>query len=71
MKATGEKKKADGRQLDHKTLEEILIRAVQQVEAGESPEEVIKVVGSPGWAATPSTPTQRSSAAISILFVIA
>lgn len=35
----------DGRALDHRTLEEIRIRAVQQVEAGESPEEVIRVLG--------------------------
>lgn len=37
--------KRDGRALDHKTLEEIRIRAVQQVEAGESPEDVIRVLG--------------------------
>lgn len=35
----------DGRKLDHKTLEAIRIRAVQQVEAGESPEAVIKALG--------------------------
>jgi len=45
MKTTDEKKRADGRKLDHKTLEEIRIRAVQRVEAGESPEAVIKVLG--------------------------
>lgn len=38
-------KKRDGRALDHKTLEEFRIRAVQQVEAGESPEDVIRVLG--------------------------
>jgi transposase len=35
----------DGRKLDHKTLEEMRIRAVKQVEAGESPETVIKALG--------------------------
>ncbi|MBF0459692.1 MAG: IS630 family transposase [Nitrospirae bacterium] len=35
----------DGRKLDHKTLEEIRIRAVKRVEAGESPEVVIKAIG--------------------------
>jgi transposase len=35
----------DGRRLDHKTLEAIRIRAVQQVQAGESPEVVIKALG--------------------------
>ncbi len=35
----------DGRKLDHKTLEEIRIRAVKQVEAGESPEVVIQSLG--------------------------
>lgn len=39
MKAT------DGRKLDHKTLEEIRIRAVQRVQAGESPEAVIATLG--------------------------
>lgn len=37
--------KRDGRALDHKTLEEIRIRAVQRVEAGESPEDIIRVLG--------------------------
>ena len=37
--------KRDGRALDHKTLEEIRIRAVQSVEAGDSPEDVIRVLG--------------------------
>ena len=37
--------KRDGRALDHKTLEEIRIRAVQRVEAGESPENVIRTLG--------------------------
>lgn len=35
----------DGRRLDHKTLEAIRIRAVQQVQAGESPEVVIRALG--------------------------
>jgi len=35
----------DARKLSHKTLEEIRIRAVRQVEAGESPEVVIKALG--------------------------
>lgn len=35
----------DARKLDHKTLEEIRIRAVQRVVAGENPEAVIKVLG--------------------------
>lgn len=37
--------KLDGRKLDHKTLEEIRIRAVRRVEAGESPEVVVKALG--------------------------
>jgi transposase len=37
--------KQDGRALDHKTLEEIRIRAVQSVETGESPEDVIRTLG--------------------------
>ncbi|MBN1521286.1 MAG: IS630 family transposase [Candidatus Aureabacteria bacterium] len=37
--------KNDGRKLDHKTLEEIRIRAVQQVQSGESPEVVIRTLG--------------------------
>jgi hypothetical protein len=71
MKTIGEKKKAHSRQMDHKTPEKIRTRAVRQVEAGESREEVFEAVGSSRWAATPSTPTQRFSAAISILLVIA
>lgn len=35
----------DGRKLDHNTLEEIRIRAVKRVEAGESLEAVIKAFG--------------------------
>lgn len=35
----------DGRKIKHDTLEEIRIRAVQSVEAGESPEMVIKALG--------------------------
>lgn len=38
-------RKNDGRKLDHKTLEAIRIRAVEQVEAGENPEVVIKALG--------------------------
>lgn len=38
-------KRRDGRSLDHKTLEDIRIHAVQRVEAGESPEDVIRVLG--------------------------
>ena len=35
----------DARKLDHKTLEQIRIRAVQQVQDGESPEVVIRTLG--------------------------
>jgi transposase len=35
----------DARKLDHKTLEAIRIRAVEQVQAGESPESVIRALG--------------------------
>lgn len=35
----------DGRKIGRKTLEEIRIRAVRRVEAGESPEVVIKAPG--------------------------
>ena len=38
-------KKLDGRKLDHKTREQIRFRAVKMVEAGESPERVIKALG--------------------------
>ena len=38
-------KKQDARKLDHKTREAIRIRAVQQVEAGGSPEEIIQALG--------------------------
>lgn len=38
-------KTLDGRKLSHKTLEEIRIRAVQQVENGAHPEDVIKALG--------------------------
>jgi transposase len=38
-------KQNDARKLDHKTLEAIRIRAVEQVQAGESPEVVIKALG--------------------------
>ena len=36
---------SDARKLDHKTLEAIRIRAVEQVQAGESPEVVIQALG--------------------------
>ncbi len=39
------KRPADARKLSHSTLEEIRIRAVKQVEAGESPEAVIAALG--------------------------
>ena len=38
-------KKRDGRALDHNALEAIRIRSVQQVEAGESPEDVVRALG--------------------------
>ncbi|MBD3237613.1 MAG: helix-turn-helix domain-containing protein [Candidatus Eisenbacteria bacterium] len=38
-------KRTDGRKLSHKTLEEFRIRAVAQVEAGQSPEAVIRALG--------------------------
>ena len=38
-------KRQDARKLDHATLEAIRIRAVQQVQAGESPETVIRALG--------------------------
>jgi transposase len=38
-------KRRDARALDHKTLEEIRIRAVERVQAGESPEAVIQTLG--------------------------
>lgn len=38
-------KELDGRKMSHEALEEIRIRAVLQVEAGESPEDVIKALG--------------------------
>lgn len=38
-------KKLDARKLNHKTLEEIRIRAVRQVQQGKSPEEVIAALG--------------------------
>jgi transposase len=37
--------KIDARKLDHKTLTEIRIRAVSSVQNGESPEQVVKVMG--------------------------
>lgn len=38
-------KKLDGRQLDHKTLEEMRVRAVRAVQDGMHPEEVVKALG--------------------------
>jgi transposase len=38
-------KKLDARRLSHKTLEEIRIRAVTQVQQGKSPEEVVAALG--------------------------
>ena len=38
-------KRLDGRRLDHKTREQIRMRAVQQIEAGESPEVVAQALG--------------------------
>jgi transposase len=38
-------KRRDARALDHKTLQEIRIRAVERVQAGESPEAVIQALG--------------------------
>lgn len=38
-------RRTDGRKLDHKTLEEIRVRAVQRVQAGESPETVVRTLG--------------------------
>jgi len=38
-------KKHDARKLDHKTLEAIRVRAVQQVQRGESPEVIIRALG--------------------------
>lgn len=38
-------KEFDGRRLDHKTREQIRIRAVKLVQSGKSPEEVVKALG--------------------------
>ncbi len=38
-------RKNDARRLDHKTLEELRVRAVRCVQAGESPEVVARAVG--------------------------
>jgi transposase len=38
-------KRRDGRKLGRKALEDIRIQAIQQVEAGESPEDVIRTLG--------------------------
>jgi transposase len=37
--------KLDGRKLDHKTLEEIRIRAIYAVQEGQHPEEVVRALG--------------------------
>ncbi len=64
-------RKDDARRLDHRTLEEIRIRAVRKVQAGESPETVSQVLGlnrttiydwlakyrQGGWQALKSKPT--------------
>jgi len=36
---------SDGRKLDHKTLEQLRIRAVRQVEQGAHPDEVAQALG--------------------------
>ncbi len=38
-------KKHDGRKLSTKTLEEIRIRTIERVQAGDSPEKVIQTLG--------------------------
>ncbi len=38
-------KRRDGRSLDHKTLEEIRVRAVERVQTGESHKVVIQALG--------------------------
>lgn len=38
-------KRRDGRKLGREALEDIRIRAVQQVEAGESPEDIVRMLG--------------------------
>jgi hypothetical protein len=43
--ALGGMKRRDGRSLNHKTLGGIRIRAVERVQAGESPEVVIRTLG--------------------------
>jgi transposase len=35
----------DGRKLDHKTLEQLRIRAVQQIQAGAHPEAIAEALG--------------------------
>ena len=47
----------DGRRLSHATLEEIRIRAVKRVEAGESPEDVIRTCR--GFTARVASPWSR------------
>ena len=64
-------RKDDARKLDHKTLEELRIRSVKRVQAGESPEVISKTLGlnrstiyiwlalyrNGGWGALKSKPT--------------
>lgn len=64
-------RKDDARKLDHKTLEELRIRAVREVQNGESPEVIAKAIGinrttiydwlakyrAGGWGALKSRPT--------------
>jgi transposase len=64
-------RKDDARKLDHKTLEELRIRSVKKVQAGESPEVISKALGlnrstiytwlamyrDGGWSALKSKPT--------------
>ena len=45
---------SDGRKLDHKTLEQLRIRAVGQVEQGAHPDEVAAALGMTGQRCIPS-----------------
>jgi hypothetical protein len=38
-------RETDGRKLDHKTLEQLRIRAVRQIELGAHPEDVAAALG--------------------------
>jgi transposase len=57
---------SDGRKLDHKTLEQLRIRAVRQVEHGAHPDEVAAGLGMtgrrrmPGWPSTARAGWRRS-----------